>query len=132
MKDYFILQSALGAVFASDIGHSDKEAEDLFLHMLDNAEYRRELGEALKGSLANSEFLWLEALSECEVYHAESDGRERVCRKSTLACGISIRISSAPKCFIRGEDERSGLMRWLQRRRCGSFRCADTICPGAL
>jgi hypothetical protein len=77
MKDYSILQGALGAVFAADLARSDEEAGELLREMLSNAEYKRQFGEALIASLNDPDFSWMDALSEYEIYPADDEADAR-------------------------------------------------------
>lgn len=73
MKDYSMIHGILAAVFASDLGRSDKEANDLFQEMLASAEYKRQFGEVLVAAFQDPDFSWEAALNEYEIYPADDE-----------------------------------------------------------
>lgn len=77
MKDYSTIHGVLAAVFASDLGRSDKEASELLQEMLASAEYKRQLGEALVSAFQDPGFSWEAALNEYEVYPADDEADAR-------------------------------------------------------
>jgi hypothetical protein len=77
MKDYSLIHGVLGAIFASDLGRSDKEANDLFQEMLADEECRKKFGESLTVAFQDAGFSWEAAMNEYEVYPAEDEADAR-------------------------------------------------------
>lgn len=78
MKDYSLLQSIFGGVFASDLGRSDQETEALFKEMLEDAMSKQQIEKVLLEAFSDPEFSWQRAFEQYEVYPAddEVDARE--------------------------------------------------------
>lgn len=83
-KDYTLLQSVFGGVYASDLGRSDEEAAELFKEMLKSESYKAELGNVLVSAFSDPSFSWIEAFEEFEVFSTDNEAEARDYAKEIL------------------------------------------------
>ena len=84
MKDYTLLQSVFGGIYASDLGRSEEEATELFKEALNNEAYKAEISELIELAFSDPKFSWVEAFQEFEVFPTDDESEAKDYAKEIL------------------------------------------------